>query len=84
MLPTLSISLVTGEESHQPVQKLRPSAVGCGSLKDSLMKDMVFISQRKVVTEKMVWITQPVPPTPTPMALALLSQSKDSQGKSRM
>lgn len=56
--------------------------MGCGSLKDSLMKDMVFISKRKVVNEPMVWITQPVPPTPT--ALALLSQSKDAQGKSRM
>lgn len=58
--------------------------MGCGSLKNSLMKDMVFISKRKVVTEPMVWVTQPVPPTPIPTALALLSQSKEAQGKSRM
>lgn len=60
---------------------VRPPAVGCGSLKNSLMKDVVFISKIKIDVEPMVWRTQPAPLTATPTALALLFQSKDGQGK---
>jgi hypothetical protein len=42
---------------------VRPPAVGCGSLKNSLMKDMVFISKMKIDVEPSVLRTQPALPT---------------------
>lgn len=42
---------------------VRPPAVGCGSLKNSLVKDTVFISKMKIDVEPTVWRTRPAPPT---------------------
>lgn len=42
---------------------VRPRAVGCGSLKNSLVKDTVFISKMKIDVEPTVWRTRPAPPT---------------------
>ena len=59
---------------------VRPPAVGCGSLKNSLMKDMVFISKMKIDVEPSVLRTQPALPTAHSQGLGCALPTKSGPG----